>query len=165
VTRQARRSPEIAPEGIFCIVHDLAQLVVRVTTVGSPSSGDDPRRHISRSTEALITATRKEMIISAGQGPTDYAEQDPLGDLDADDLRRDSGLIRYVHPVTWPGRKVIYIYNSVRQDKPQVIVYPLDVFFERETAEAATMLREGMSREAIRNWLDTHVDQVFGDWE
>jgi hypothetical protein len=37
-----------------------------------------------------------------GQGLTDDTEQDLLGDLDADDLRRTSGLIRHVRPVTQP---------------------------------------------------------------
>jgi hypothetical protein len=26
------------------------------------------------------------------------------------------------------------------------------------------MIRKGMSRDAIRNWLNAHVDQVFGEW-
>jgi hypothetical protein len=43
------------------------------------------------------------MITPIGQGPTDDSDQDPLGDLDADDLRRTSGLIRHVRPVTQPA--------------------------------------------------------------
>ena len=98
------------------------------------------------------------------QGPTDSPEQDPLGDFDTDDLRRTSGLIRHMRPVTQPDREAIYIHNSVRRGN-MFIVYPLDVFLQGEAAEAATMIREGESREAIRKWLDTHVDQVFGDWD
>jgi hypothetical protein len=104
------------------------------------------------------------MIMPIGQGPTDDTEQNPLGDLDADDLPRTSGLIRHVRPVTQPGWEVIYIHNSVRPGN-MFVVYPLDVFLQGETAGAATMIREGMSRDAIRNWLDAHVDQVFGEWK
>ena len=67
------------------------------------------------------------MITPIGQGPTDDTEQDPLGDLDADDLRRTSGLIRNVRPVTQPGWEVIYIHNSVRPGN-MFVVYLLDVF-------------------------------------
>jgi hypothetical protein len=67
------------------------------------------------------------MIMPIGQGSTDDTEQGPLGDLDADDLRRTSGLIRHVRPVTQPGWKVIYIHNSVRPGN-MFVVYPLDVF-------------------------------------
>jgi hypothetical protein len=107
---------------------------------------------------------RSKTVTPIGQGPTDDTEQDPLGDLDADDLRRTSGLTRHVRTVTQPGWEVIYIQKSVRPGNMSVD-YPLDVFLLGETAEAASMIREGMSRDAIINWLDAHVDQVFSDWK
>ena len=58
------------------------------------------------------------------EGPTDGS--DPLGELDADDVRRTSGLIRHAHPLTQPDRDVIYIHNSVRPGN-MFIVYPLNV--------------------------------------
>jgi hypothetical protein len=65
--------------------------------------------------------------ITQPERKNDDTEQDPLGDLDADDLRRTSGLIRHVRPVTQPGWEVIYIHNSVRPGN-MFVVYPLDVF-------------------------------------
>jgi hypothetical protein len=47
--------------------------------------------------------TRKENDHAHRARTNHDTEQDPLGDLDADDLRRTSGLIRHVRPVTQPG--------------------------------------------------------------
>src|SRR5687768_1872967 len=103
MTREARRSPEIATEGI---------LRCRVLTFTSKTSAGRLRHQ---------STTRKEMIISARQEPTDYAGQDPLRDLDKRELAR-----LHLRRLTPPSFGSTYWYGRSRQDINMLIMYPLD---------------------------------------